>query len=416
VARPVRFAAIGDALMTLPLVTRRNPGDHVTSFSSASPLNWLRVLAPEIDLPEHRILGVQGENTVKVARRIADVTALSQEIDAALVCVGLQDCFAMITGTAPDARDTIGGLESIVAALLDASITPFVILPPPCVQFANGLFADRYLAIAASLRRMARQTPGMVLVDPTDQMKGQEAFGIEPADGMSSGDEHGRLTPHGAVTLAGCVRQAVQDFYGTPAGTAPKLAHSGLEALNDNPFLLAGMGGALAGPASKGQAPAGFQLDTTHSAGIRAFSLVNTQAGTGPTCQISCYGRYSSKWCFVRLFNSFSPEALDSINPGDVLEAIWDYELAGPLRNVTLVYGSLTADWTTDYMAVASTDNYDRLTPAQPHAGVLRTPRLTIPEKLSKLSVLITVFFAAGDNLDASATLNLNAVIVRKVR
>jgi hypothetical protein len=173
-----RLAAIGDGLIGPLVHAKRDPAGHNRSFVDNRFINWLRVLLPGVKLDDDAVFGVPGETTVAVAGRAQAVLDLDPVPDAVLISAGTEDCLATIRGVAPAADQTVGALEAMASKFSAVGITPIFVLPPPCQLFSNGLFADRFVAIAATLRRMHEREKRIELVDATGVLMRPSSFGI----------------------------------------------------------------------------------------------------------------------------------------------------------------------------------------------------------------------------------------------
>ena len=411
--QPIRFIAIGDALVE-PCLYRRTDGNaKILSYRSNSVLTWLRSLAPQIDLDDAAIFSEPGETTVSLAERLPSILSEAGAVDAALVSVGLQDCFQQMESSALSPQASIAALQMIVDGLIDTGVRPFVLVPPPCPQFSNGLFADRYLAISASLRRMARQRPAMTLIDATDELKGANASGIEPEKGYTSDDAAGRLLPAGALRLARLAAASISAFYGFGAGAQARIAARADGAINSNP-LLSGSSGHLESDASCGSVPEGYRLDAINGGGIRAFGATSAAHAEISSYTLTLHGRYASAWPFIRVTCDLTVEELAGFETGDIIEAFAEYEIVANRKNLAFVAFQLTPVWRTGFIGLASGE-FDGapLVDGLRHA-IARTPKFTVQAPLDRLSLSFIIYFTPGDDLYADATLVLRSVVVRK--
>ena len=165
-----RLAAIGDGLIGPLSRSGRAEAGLERLFIENRFINWLNVILPGAEIPEKFVYGVPGETTVAVAKRVHAILELDPRPQAVLICVGTVDCMASIRGIAPKPEATVDALETTAAELLGAGIQPIFIIQPPCELFSNGLFADRFVFIAATLRRIAEQDTRIGLIDPTNAL------------------------------------------------------------------------------------------------------------------------------------------------------------------------------------------------------------------------------------------------------
>jgi hypothetical protein len=332
--------------------------------------------------------------------------------DSALISVGLQDSFRTMTGTAPAADKTVSSLEEIAAMLIAASVEPVFIVPPPCQQFENGLFADRYLAVSATLRRLARQNKRISLIDATDRLKDPEAFNLVPRDGVALGGDHGLLTAAGAILLAQIAATVIEHAFSLPP-YVPNGQALASEALNSNPQLK-GKGGALNGTFALGKVPDFYTLDSQHGGGLRAFSSSGQRKDADAPCRISVHGRYSSDYPFIRLMHTLPADNVSRLKAGDNIEAVAEFTVAAERRNLAAIQIQLVPVWSTGYIGLRSLEFTGQTLAEFLDHGVVRTPPFAIPAPLDKLSVSLVLYFKPGKNIEADATIDLHSVVVRK--
>lgn len=414
---PVRFAAFGDDLIGPSEVMQTRDGVVERYFPQDRFTSWVRVMAPWITLPEGKLFSLPGATSVKVAAGLGPVLGLAGEVDAVLICAGLHDCFAMMTGTAPPPAETIASFEVMAAKLLDAGMIPVFVVPPPCPQFANGLFADRYIAIAATLRRLARQDRRIGLIDVGRKLVGARAFGIEPDPRFASGDELGTLTPAGAFAFAQAAAKALAAlaprlFPGKALpGTAPGTPS---DALNPNPTL-SGTGGTLSGEGVSGAGADGYTLA---SHGLTGMTLV-AESGASPDVpagqRLRFGGRATSSWGLVKLSQSLGADALAALAPGDMIEAECAFALQGPVETIASVSLQLTPVWQNGYCAHVSGHYAGDAGISEAHAGVLSVPAFTVKTPLAKLGVSLVVHLRPGTDVPVSGLLDVRRIAVRRV-
>lgn len=414
---PVRFVAFGDDLIGPGEVVLTRDGTVERFFTPDHFTSWLRVLAPWIALPEARLFSLPGATSVKVAAGLEPVLALAGKVDAVLICAGLHDCFAMMTGTAPPAAETVASFEGMAAKLLDAGMIPVFVVPPPCPQFVNGLFADRYIAIAATLRRLARQDRRIGLIDVAGKLVGARAFGIEPESRFATGDDRGTLTPDGAFAFAQAATKALAAlaprlFPGKALpGTAPGTP---LDALNPNPTL-SGTSGTLSGEGVSGACADGYTLA---SHGLAGMTLV-AESGSSPDIpagqRLRFGGRATSSWGLVKLSQTLAPDVLASLAPGDMIEAECAFALQGPVETLASVSLQLTPVWQNGYCAHVSGHYAGDARVCEAHSGVLSVPAFTVKTPLAKLGVSLVVHLRPGTELPVSGLLDVRRIAIRRV-
>lgn len=411
--RAIKLLAIGDAVLEPPLYRRNDQGTPVAAYRGNSPLTWLRTILPQAELDDTSIFAVPGSTTAATAELVDKLPDISGGFDAVLVSIGLQDCFQTILGIAPSPEQTVASIEQIVNAAVSAQTRPILIVPPPCPQFSNGLFADRYLAISATLRRIARQRREVILVDATDRLKDPDAFGIEPAPDMASGDDHGRLSTKGATVLAEAIAEAVIEAFGLDRSAYAGVALAD-DALNENP-LLRGTKGSLNGAFAIGKVPDGYVLNSEHSGGIRAFSGTGNTSGRPQSCRLSAHGRYNSNYPFIRLDHPLAQERFSVIEPGDHIEALAEFTLGENRGSLAAIQLQLAPAWSKGFIGLRSVEFTGDLLIGESDHGVIRTPPFAIPAPLEKLFVSLVLFFKPGTDLEADAMIDVHSLVVRKV-
>ncbi|AMJ61167.1 hypothetical protein AXW83_13455 [Bosea sp. PAMC 26642] len=413
---PVRLAALGDDQIGPAHVALKRDGVVERHFPPYRFTNWLRIMAPWVVLPETRVFELPGATSVGVAAGLDPVLALAGKIDAVLICAGLHDCFATMTGTAPPPAETAASFETVATKLLDRGMTPIFVVPPPCPQFANGLFADRYIAIAATLRRLARQDKRIGLIDVARVLVGERAHGQEPDPRFATGDMAGTLTPAGAFRLAQAAVKALAGmsprlFPGKALpGTAPETPH---DALNPNPTL-AGTTGTLAGEGVSGVCADGFLLAAHGLSGLTlsAESGVSDARPAGQRLRFG--GRSSSSWGLVKLSQSIDGAQLASLAPGDVIDAECAFALQAPVEGIASVSLQLTPVWQSGYCAHVSGHYSGDAGLPEAHAGVLSVPGFTVSAPLTKLGISLVVNIRPGADIPVSGLLDVRRIVIRK--
>ena len=297
------LAAIGDGLIGPLVRIGRGDAGLERTFVDNRFINWLRIIAPAVEM-EDSVFGTPGATSVAVTKQIEDVLELDPAPQAVLVCAGMEDCLAAIKGVAPSPDQTVRALETIATRSLAAGIKPIFIIPPPCTMFSNGLFADRFVAIAATLRRMHRRDPRIGLIDPTDVLMQKRAYGIEPDPAFVAGGSDGRLSSLGAFRLAQLVASYLQDELAVSV-FRPVFDREASGTLNANPQLK-GSSGVLATKAVTGRCAKAYRIDARQTGGaqIQASVLRRRYAGAqrvtlskfggGHTRFQSLYQRYSA--------------------------------------------------------------------------------------------------------------------------
>lgn len=187
---------------------------EVSDFPSF--LSCLASLREDLMVSSEAVITLKNGTTADVAALLPKVAKLTPRPHAMLVCVGLEDCRRTTTGTAPTMARSRAALETIADRLLESGTTPVFIIPRPSVMFSNGLFADRFIAIAATMRYLATK-PGIMLVDATRDLMKQRAYGVEPDPSLV--DANGRLTAVGNKKLAAAVAAALPTIFSSSAAS-----------------------------------------------------------------------------------------------------------------------------------------------------------------------------------------------------
>ncbi len=372
------IAVFGDGLAGPIAVTHREDGRVERAFAADCFATWAAALAPSIVIDEDHVVAMPGATVPAADRRIGELTAMAGRVDAALVVLGLADCFAMTRGTAPPFAETEQAFQAIARALLAVGIRPIFVVPPPCPDFANGLFADRYIAIAATLRRMAREDLSVGLVDATTDLVRPDASGIEPDPAFATGDGEGRLLPGGAFRLGRAVAATLARYQAEGSVAARPRLPADVVAMPLNDAV----------------------LDTAYADGIE--TVLQARPGRG---SLVFRGVYTSDWHFLRLVLPV-PEAMAAIlGPGDVIEASCPYLLDGDATNVAAVSLQVLPVWSNGYIGLRSWSyaGGDACLPV--HAGVLQTPPFVLPERPVRMSLSISVHLLAGARRRVDAAL-----------
>jgi hypothetical protein len=411
--RPTVVAALGDGLIGPIVHAFSSPGGKRRALDQSRFLTWLRIIMPGLDLAEDAVCGRSGDMTTGAAARVFEITDRHPRPAAALICVGMQDCLATITGVAPSAGETIAALEAIAAQLLSSGVVPAFIVPPPCRQFSNGLFADRYVTIAATLRRMSRQDRRIILVDPTELLADRSAFGIEPDARYAAAGADGRLSELGALRLAECVAERLRGVVGQ-AGTEAAWRRGFEGVVNDNPSL-SGEGGIVPSDAAEGRCASGYRLEGHQTGGARIEAQAAADQPSRASQRLSFSGRYTTTWGFVRLSQDVALQNLDPLDEGDVIEAFCDVELKGEIQSIAAVAVHATPVWTTDFVGLHSQNYAGGDGVAVPFRGRLRTPRFRLPEKPTRLHVSLSVHLTPGEQRAVQGEIGIQALAVRKV-
>ena len=279
-------------------------------------------------------------------------------------------------------------------------------------MFSNGLFADRFVAIAATLRRMHRHDPRIGLIDPTDVLMQKRAYGIEPDPAFVAGGSDGRLSSLGAFRLAQLVASYLQDELAVGV-FRPVFDREASGTLNANPQLK-GSSGVLATKAVTGRCAKAYRIDARQTGGalIQASVLRRRYAGAQ---RVTLSGRYTTNWGFVQINQEIDRSEVERLEPGDVIEAFSDFELAGPVSNIAAVSLHATAVWTNDFVGLHSSRYVGGMGVPFSHKGRLRTPQFTLPTKLSKLHVSCQLHLVPGTDLKVGGWLDLRSVVLRKL-
>lgn len=403
-ARRLRLAALGDGLVGPISVARRGASGPERFFRDDRFMVWLRTLLPGLDAPESALLGAPGETSVMIARRAEAAIDSGERFDAVLICAGLQDCFAAIRGVAPPPDEMVRAFETMASAFLARDVKPIFLIPPPNPMFSNGLFADRYIAIVATLRRLCRDGAGPVLIDPISSLVKPRANGVTPDPRYVANDNLNRF---GAFRLAQTVAERLRELFPDAkldeGSDAPESA-----ALNANPRLL-GAGGAIEGDVA-GVCVAGSRLDGSGLGGARIEAALAPRGGQ----RLVFSGRYSTGWGFVRLHQRVPAHALEALAGGDVIEALCDIDLAAPVENIASVSLHATAVWDRDFIGLHSSLYGGGPGMAEAYAGRLRTPRFALPRRLDALHVSLQIHLAPGADLAARGEIAVRSLAVRK--
>jgi hypothetical protein len=402
-----RLAAVGDGYVGPFLHAKRGASGLERWFVDGCFVNWLRVLMPEAELPERSVFGDPGTTTVALAKRLKEILALAPQPQAALICVGTEDCMASTRGGAPSPEASAGALAHFANELAAGGVRPIFIIPPPNIMFANGLFADRFIALAAILRRICRVDDRFALIDPTSALMKPRAFGVEPDPRFAKAVDPGRLTDLGAFRLAQDVAERLRVILPLPKGVR---SIGNQAAVNANPYLN-GRSGAIRCEAITGRCPTGYRIDSHGLGGARV--KVSRSAGDGRRLQFA--GAYSTGWGFVRLSQEIGADTLDTFSPGDAIEARCDMRLEGSSASLAAVCLNVTAVWENDYVALCSGRYVGGPGLGEDYAGCLQTPAFTPPGRLKKLHVALQAHLAPAENTRIDASVDIGSVVLRKL-
>jgi hypothetical protein len=407
------LVALGDGLIGPIVHVSSSPGGNGRTLDQGRFLTWLRILMPGLDLPDDAVYGRPGAMTTGIAAQVVEVTDRDPRPAAVLICAGTEDCLATMRGVAPSADETVAALEAIAAQLLAADVAPVFIVPPPCRHFSNGLFADRYVTIAATLRRMSRQDDRISLIDPTEILAERRAFGIEPDPRYAAAGADGRLSELGAFRLAERAAERLRSLLPTTAAEPP--CHHAFEgAVNDNPSLSGDLGVVLP-DAAQGRCASGYRLEGHQTGGARIEARVAADIHSGARQRLSFSGRYTTKWGFVRLSQDVPLQNLDPLKEGDVIEAFCDLELKGQIQSIAAIAVHATPVWKTNFIGLHSQNYAGGAGVGVPFHGRLRTPRFRLPEKPTRLHVSLSVHLTPGEQRAAQGEIGIQALLVRKV-
>jgi hypothetical protein len=407
-----RLAAMGDGLIGPLVHSTRNTTGHHRSFIDNRFINWLRVLLPGLRLADDTVFGVPGETTVAVAARAQAVLDLDPLPDAVLISAGTEDCLATIRGVAPTADQTVGALEELATTFSDIGVTPIFVLPPPCALFTNGLFADRFVTIAATLRRLHEREKRIKLIDATHLLMKPNSFGIEPEPRYVSAGADGRLSSAGALRMAQEVARQLRSM--VPGSSIRRPPGRGVKALNANP-LLTGSGGAITSKDVTGRCATRYRIDTHQLGGAKVRVEKHTDRKRVAMQRLTFSGRYTTNWGFVRLSQEIDTKIVKGLAAGDVVEATCDFELGGQVENIAAVSLHTTPVWDNDFIGLHSSLYSGGPGVGEGHHGSLRTPRFVVPAAVRKMHVSLHVHLLPGENLTAGGQLDVRAIQVRKV-
>jgi hypothetical protein len=401
--RGFRLAVLGDGLIGPMLRAGRGPAGLERQFAAQCWPTWFNRIAPGLDIAQDRIIAVPNATTVLLAKHVPDILDLDPRPDAVLISAGMEDCLQSIKGIAPAMEEATDALEAIAAEMIAAGIEPIFVLPPPCALFSNGLFADRFVAITATLRHIAERRR-LRLVDATPALLKRRAHGLEPDERYVSAAADGTLSELGAFRMAS---EAAHVLDAVPMAEPEAL--DGDEALNGNPSL-SGKRGVMLTKAVSGNCATGYSLDAYQTGGATIAAAVRA---SGQRLMLS--GRYSSQWGFVRLSQHVGGQVVDSLGRGDEIEASCDISLSGLVENIAAVSLHATAVWDNDFVGLHSSQYVGGPGVSEPYAGRLRTPSFKLPGKLKKLHVSLQVHLRPGADLDAHGSLDIHAMAVRRI-
>lgn len=393
----LRAFAVGDALLSPPLHSQQTEASSIVSYHPASALTWLRSLLPGLTLEDTDIAGRAQTSTVRLAAGIKEIAEAYAGYDLALVSVGSIDCEETTRGAAPAPAASVTAIEHIVGTLLRAAIRPVLLLPPPHPLFANGLFADRFISVSATLRRLARQFPEIVLVDPTERLKRRDGFGIEPQPDLVEADGSGRPTIAGAFALAELIADSL--LTALPAcGLAQPAVADGVPLLP------------LAADGTVGELPEGFLLETGHAGGIAA-RLGQAVASDGqPGLRIETEGRYTSPWPFVRINHDLPPSHLEGLSTDSEITASAEVAIAHAAQGLASVSLQLTPVWKDGYAGATSSEFYGQRQIGSGRIRLLRTPTVRLPGPLQRLSLSLMLHFLPGTERIADAAVDVLSI------
>jgi hypothetical protein len=309
-------------------------------------------------------------------------------------------------GMAPPPDASIAVLESVADVMLGAGMKPVFLVPPPSRHFSNGLFADRYVTLAATLRRLARRDARIGLVDPSTTMAQPGAFGIEPASGLFHQDEGVLPTPAGALRLAIATAAELRKFL--PDADRP---HSNLtNVLNPNPGLRGNLG-SVGVEGAAGDVASDFRLESHGLSAVDCRAKVLEGGGQ----RINLSGRYSTGWSFVRLVQSVAADTVGTIAKGDRIEAVASVSLRGDVENVAAISLTATPVWRDGYVGLHSHDYAGGAGTGLAYAAELRTPTFNIPAPLSKLHLSLSLYLRPGSELEIDAELDVSSLALRRL-
>lgn len=408
-AERINLAAIGDDLIGPMIESGRRDAGLERLFVSRRVTTWLQALRPDIGIDEHAVFGFPGATTVDIAKRTVAILDLPARPHAVLISVGLDDCRCAVKGTAPAAPDSVRAIEMIALEFATAGIRPVFIVPPPSPLFSNGLFADRFIAIAATLRRLAA-TGRIDLVDATAALTKRRAFGIEPDPRYVTGGENAQLSEAGAMRLAGEVARVLPASSAIPASDC-----DAQEALNENPHLSGAQGVVGTGIASGSTCATGYALEA-HQIGGATINAGVGRRPDGAAQRIAFSGRYTSPWAMIRLQQDFTTRAIDGVASGDTIEASCDVSLAGPLANIAAVSLHATIAWDNDFIGLHSSRYAGGGGLCMPFAGRFRTPTFALPADVRKLHVAVDIHLVPGTDLAARGYVDIRSIRVRKMK
>jgi hypothetical protein len=408
-----RLAAMGDGLIGPLVHSARDVAGLNRSFVDNRFVNWLRVLLPGANLPERAVFGIPGQTTVAIAERAHEVLNLDPLPDAVLICAGMEDCLATIKGAAPAADQTVNALETLAATFSSNGVAPIFVLPPPCALFSNGLFADRFVAVAATLRRMHERNKRIELVDATRVLRRPNSFGIEPDLRYVTAGADGRLSSLGAFRLAQEVARHLKPM--VPSAAVRRAAARGSsKALNANP-LLTGLSGAMASKAVSGRCATQYRIDAHQLGGASVRADKHRDRKRGVSQRLSFSGHYTTPWGFVRLSQEMEAKTISSLAAGDIIEASCDFELGGRVENIASVSLHATPVWDNGFIGLHSSHYSGGPGVSEPHSGRLSTPQFALPAAVRKIHVSLHVHLVPGETRPVEGELYIRAIELRKV-
>ncbi len=398
----VRIAVLGDDRIGPLSVSSREQGGLSLSFREDSFIVWLRALAPSILSPDELVIAVPGAAAARLAQRVNDVVSREERPDAVLICAGLEDCAAAIRGVAPDFSETAHALERMADFFLLNHVKPIFVIPPPSPLFANGLFAERYIALIATLRRISACISGVALIDPIPALLKPQAYGLEPDDRYATKDG---LTSVGAFRLARAVLQSLRELYPTHR-VDDRAPDRDCAVLNDNPELRMPERAATAGIA--GPQPTAYAIDGVGTGGVAARATPFVSPGSVGV-RIALSGGYATSWGAIRLYQRAPDSATRQLRCGDLVGAFCDLACPGEAKNISSVSLHATLVRAHDFVGLHSAP-----CPVAEAGSLLRlsTPVFAAPDDIQALHVSLHILLSPGVDRDAAGEILVQRMVL----
>jgi lysophospholipase L1-like esterase len=369
--------------------------DYSVQYQNNGYAAWVNLLAPGIQIPKEGLLGVPGETTVQMVKRLQPISASNAKV--LVVLAGTNDILRPV-----DTVVTKANLRTIynTAKASGMRVIAIPILPhfsPPNIWAVVEEFRQ-------DVNAWIRAQPDVTVVDPEPDLSNASFY----EDGI-------HLTPAGGLILGKKVADVLNSWV---ASCVPGSGEAGQwrVAANGNP-MLAGTGGTK--KTASGSVANNWELSGTWAGGATVTGSKEA-SGSGEKQVIKITGSYSGSSRRATFINYAALPI--QLKGSDVVEGVAEVEIPATMQGVRSVYLKVTA-LNDNYQqtlgeghSLYSTSGFPMLMPTG--KLVLRTPPITISNSAAVANLFTEVTIelaAAASSTPVSATLKFSSIGIRKL-